>query len=308
LKLSVNRNMDGSGTRGLQKFGALLIEHLQGYGVQLVDKNQKSDIHLSIISGFKPGSKNVLRLDGVYYDIARLKSNKPIRDSVNKSDGVIYQSEWCKVFVENMLKVSSKRFACIHNGTRYIPDNAPVNKYGFDEIFIACANWRINKRLESMVLSFVDAIENVDKNVGFCIVGKPDYVLDHPNVKYLGHLSDLSSLYRSADYMCHICHLDACPNSVVEGLHAGVPVLCNNIGGTPEIVGESGIVLPLDVPFDFKPIRKMKQVGPSSVDREILTKGMIEMMSRKWNVSRPDLDISVSAKKYYKFFEDILSV
>lgn len=307
MKLSINRNLNEKGTRGLQKFGALLVEHLQDYGVQLVDNFQKSDIHLSIISGFKPGSKNVLRLDGVYYDIGRLKSNNPIKDSVKRSDGVIYQSEWCKIFVESMLKVRPKRFSCIHNGTISIPEGIPIDKYGFDKIFIACANWRINKRLASMVMSFIDAVESVGGNIGFCIAGKPDYVFDHPNVKYLGHVADLRSLYKSADYMCHICHLDACPNSVVEGLHAGVPVLCNNIGGTPEIVGDSGIILPLDKPFDFKPIQKMKQVGPSSVDREILTKGMVEMMSRGWKVNRPDLNISVSAKKYYDFFEDILS-
>lgn len=307
MKLSINRDMTESGTRGLQKFGALLIEHLQGYGVKLVDKNQKSDIHLSIISGFKPGSKNVLRLDGVYYDVGRLKSNNPIKNSINRADGIIYQSEWCKKFVEGMLKVSPKRFACIHNGTKSIPEDTPVDKYGFDKIFVACANWRTNKRLASMVTSFVDAIESVGRNVGFCIVGKPDHVVEHPNIRYFGHVADLRSLYKSADYMCHICHLDACPNSVVEGLHAGVPVLCNNIGGTPEIVGDSGIILPLDKPFDFKPIQRMEQVGPLSVNGEILTKGMIDMMSREWEIDRPDLNISVSAKKYYKFFERILS-
>ena len=307
MKLSISTNIRKKGTLGLQKFGLLLIEHLQTYGVKLVDESQKSDIHLSAINGFKSGSKNVLRIDGVYYNIGRLKLNNSIRDSIKKSDGVIYQSEWCKVFAEGMLNVKAKKSACIHNGTKAIPESTPINKYGFDKIFISCAVWRVNKRLEAMVRAFLIAIKRVGENIGFCIAGKPDYVLEHSNIKYLGHVADLRSLYKSADYMCHICHLDACPNSVVEGLRAGIPVLCNNIGGTPELVRDSGIVLPLDSPFDFKPIKNMKKVGSSSIDVNILADGMVEMMTREWNVNRPNLDIVVSAKSYYEFFKEVLS-
>jgi len=308
MKLSANRPLQGAGNRGLQKFGGLLIEQLSEYGVQFVDAGQKSDIHLIVISGSpKAGSKNVLRLDGVYYDVGRLKSNGPIKNSIVRADGVVYQSAWCRLFVEGMLKTKADKYAIIHNGTKEMPPDTPVDKFGFDKLWIACANWRVNKRLQSMVHAFVDAADRVGINAGFCIVGKPDYVFEHPRVKYLGHQSDLRSLYRSSDYMCHICHLDACPNSVVEGLHAGIPVLCNNIGGTPEIVNDSGIVLPLDKPFNFKPIKNMEKVGPSSVDHEILTQGMVDMMTSDIWVSRPDLNIRASARKYYEFFKELLN-
>ncbi|MHA2279409.1 MAG: glycosyltransferase [Promethearchaeota archaeon] len=309
MRLSLDRDLDGS--RGLQKFGASLIECLRdNFDVQLVGAQQKSDVHLVIIQGaLKPGARNVVRIDGVYYDVKRLGMNGSIARSLARMDGVIYQSSWCKIFAENMLKVKPRRFAVIHNGTDQSKfENVPVDKMGFDEVFLVCAHWRINKRLQSVVESFLEARAITGKNLGLFVLGKADYICDSLYVKYFDYVtgSKFYSLYRSSDYMCHICHLDACPNSVVEGLSAGLPVLCNNIGGTPELVKSDGIVLKLDKPFDFKPIKSMEIVGPNSVDNTTLINGMLQMMEKSWDVNRPDLDISVSAKRYYDFFQDLL--
>lgn len=310
MRLSLDRNL--SGARGLQRFGSLLLDRLRKqHGVKIVDKRQKSDIHFLIINGTrKHGSKNVVRLDGVYYDVKRLRMNDSIRDTMNKMDGVIYQSNWCKIFVETMLKVRSKRSVVICNGT----DQSKFKKakseedYGFDKIFLACAHWRVNKRLKSITRSFLRAREASDKNLGLFIVGEADHCEVNDGVIYYDLVNNdrLYGIYKRADYMCHICHLDACPNAVVEGLSAGLPVLCNNIGGTPEIVQKDGIVLNLDKPFNFKAIKNMKAVGPKSVDGNILTRGMLDMTEKNWFVSRPDLDIGVSASKYYEFFKSLL--
>ncbi len=309
MRVSLSRTLDG--TKGLQKFGSLLIEELRNnFGVEVVDKDTSSDIHLTIISGtVKKGSKNVLRLDGVYYDVGRIKSNHPIRKNICDMDGVIYQSAWCQVFVETMLSVRAKQSVIIHNGSsQQLLRQAKPYKHTYDKVFVCCADWRPNKRLRSIVHSFI-RLANENANIGLFVMGKPDYFFRHPCIKYFSVVGSetLFSVYKSADYMCHICHIDACPNSVVETLLSGLPVLCNNIGGTPELVGGDGIILPLDKPFDFKPIRNMEVVGPDSVDGNILYRGMSDMMSREWKVDRPDLDISQSTKKYYEFFEKLLS-
>ncbi len=310
MRLSLDRDL--SGVRGLQRFGSLLLGRLrEKYGVQVVKKGQKSDIHFLIINGVrKSGAKNVVRLDGVYYDIKRLRMNDSIRSTVKKMDGVIYQSKWCKTFVETMLKVRPKCSEVIYNGT----DQSKFKKvkleedFGFDKVFLACAHWRVNKRLKSITKSFLQAREESDMKLGLFVVGEADYYEANDGVLYYDLVRNdrLYGIYKNADYMCHICHLDACPNAVVEGLSAGLPVLCNNIGGTPEIVQKDGIVLELDKPFNFKAIKSMGAVGPKSVDTTILTQGMLDMTKREWDVSRPDLDISVSAKKYYEFFKSLL--
>ncbi len=303
MKVSFSRDFKGK-ARGIQKFGILLSEHLQKFGVKTVAKHERSDIHLTFVHGsHKKGAKTILRVDGVYYDQKRLRSNVSIKKSVASLDGVIYQSKWAQAFVEGMLKVRARKSTVVHNGT----DQTVFKRHpsGFDRVFVCCANWRVNKRLESIVRAFV-TLDPSERNLGLFVIGKPDYVLEHPSIRYFGRVESVADAYAQSDYMCHICHLDACPNSVVEGLSAGLPVLCNNIGGTPELVGNDGIVLPLDKAFDFKPIGKMVDVGPKIVDQTLLVEGMKEMMNREWSVSRPDLSIEVSARRYFDFFTEVL--
>ena len=304
VKVSFSRDFKGQ-ARGIQKFGALLSGHLQNLGAKIVAKHERSDIHLAFVHGsHKQGAKTILRVDGVYYDRKRLHSNASIKKSVASLDGVVFQSKWAKTFVEGMLKVRSKKSTVIYNGTdQTVFKRQPTE---FDHVFLCCANWRVNKRLKSIVRAFEVLLKQTSKNVGLFVVGKPDFVLEHPSIRYFGQVKNIADIYAQSDYMCHICHLDACPNSVVEGLSAGLPVLCNNIGGTPELVGSDGIILPLDQAFNFKPIERMAAVGHKIVNHALLVKGMEEMMDRTWQVSRPDLSIEVSAKQYFDFFNEIL--
>lgn len=304
MKVSFSRDFKGK-ARGIQKFGILLSEHLQKFGVKIVAKNEKSDIHLAFVHGsHKNGAKTILRVDGVYYDRGRLHSNVSIKRSVASLDGVIYQSKWAQAFVEGMLKVRAKKSTVVYNGTNQTVFKRHPSE--FDRAFMCCANWRVNKRLKSIVRAFITVNEQSEKNLGLFVIGKPDYVLEHPSVRYFGRVENIADVYAQSDYMCHICHLDACPNSVVEGLSAGLPVLCNNIGGTPELVGSDGIILDLDKQFNFKPIKKMVDVGPRVVNQTMLVEGMKDIMNREWSVSRSDLSIEVSARQYFDFFNEVL--
>jgi len=236
-----------------------------------------------------------------------LKNNVPIAKAIRKADGVVYQSKWARTFVTGMLNVHPRQSCVIHNGVDQSTYNTvTVDKRGFDKVFIACAHWRVNKRPKDIIHSFIRANEQSDLKLGLYFVGKYKDKVKHPNIIYYGGVGgeELLRLYKSADYMVHICHLDACPNSVVEALSAGCPILSNNIGGTPELTKNDGIILPLDKPFDFKPVKNMDSVG--KVDREVLTEGMLQMTKHEWNVDRPDLDISEAARRYYKFFTQVL--
>jgi glycosyltransferase involved in cell wall biosynthesis len=312
MKISLSRHFEKGKAKGLSKFGKLLTDCLVSkYGIKIVSQNKKSDIHLSAISG--PANygakKNVLRIDGVYYDVNRMNMNRPIKKAIQLFDGVVFQSHWSKVFAETMLKVKAKRFSVIYNGTDhrlYVPDKINISK-PHDKMFVCCAEWRVNKRLKTIAEAFLSAKNKTSLDIGLFVIGKPDVIIKDPAIHYLGKIgSELRDYLNQSDYMCHICHLDACPNSVVEGLSAGLPVLCNNIGGTPEIVQKSGISLNLDDKFNFKPIKSMSSVGPKKVNTNIVSQGIIDMINQQWNVSRPDLDIDVSAGKYYEFFCSLL--
>lgn len=306
MKISFSRTTNKN--RGIDNFLKELSIGLSDLGVKIVGSEDPCDIHLSVVRGFKKRCKNILRLDGVYYDKERLSRNKEIVQSIQKSDGVIFQSEWSKKFVTNMLMVNPKKTSVIYNGvcqSKY--KTGVINKMGFDKVFISVAHWRTNKRPEAIADAFVKLQEkHSNMNLGMWFVGNTDPQMkrNHPNIIYFGNVDHkkLVNLYNSSDYMVHICHLDACSNSVVEGLSSGLPVVCNNIGGTPEIVRDSGIVVDLDVDFNFSPISSMSKVGSGMVDTKLLCSGMEKVMNKEWTIDRNDLDISETSRKYIDFF------
>lgn len=306
--MRISTSISLKGDKGSQNFIRRLFKSLQtNFDVQIVGSNEKSDIHLSVSGDHrKSGALNIVRIDGVYYDKKRLILNMPIKQVILKSDGVIYQSKWSKVFAEKMLKVSNPVSTVIWNGAEPTQNtNIKINRRGFDKIFVSCALWRPNKRPEAIIEAFDLARKKSGLNLGLFMVGDLKYKKEIPGLVLLGkiHPEQINSIYKSSDYCIHICHLESCPNAVIESLVCGLPVLCNNIGGTPEVVGESGIVLSIDKKYNFKVINSMQDVGSQIVNIELLSNGILDMCNRQWKVDRPDLSIDVSAKQYYDFFK-----
>lgn len=62
------------------------------------------------------------------------------------------------------------------------------------------------------------------------------------------------AVYRAADAYLMLKHNDPCPNTVLEALASGLPVLYGNSGGVPELVGaEAGVPLPVPDTFEGTP-------------------------------------------------------
>ncbi|WP_333797333.1 glycosyltransferase family 4 protein [Rheinheimera sp.] len=68
------------------------------------------------------------------------------------------------------------------------------------------------------------------------------------SVHFLGrlHADQMAELYRSADLMLNTSLVDNSPNSVIEALACGIPVLTSNVGGIPDLVsdGVDAVLLP----------------------------------------------------------------
>lgn len=306
FSLSISHNKKGDS--GKSHFLGHLCDALSEFPVKIVNPDQKSDIHLSVISGIKKGCKNVVRIDGVYYDQERLKKNNSIRSTIKEADAVIFQSEWSRTLATHILSISPKKSTVINNGVdmNLVRNSQPIEKPDWDFIFAVSAHWRVNKRFEAILNAFRNLCSKYPK-IGMFVLGEIQ-VDKNERIKTFGRvdLKTVFSVLRSSNALVHICHLDACPNSVVEALCCGVPVVCNNIGGTPEIVKSDGEIVNIDKEYDFKPIRSMNEVGSSSVDIDKLSEGMEKMLNWKNQVIRPDLDIKNIAKQYYEYLKSVL--
>jgi len=265
------------------------------------DPKSNFDVELCFIkSKLKSSKPMVLRIDGCYYQPKRLQNNIPIIQSIKKSKIIIFQSEFSRKQVQKITKCNTANNIVIHNGidVNWVDSIKPDKKI-IPGSFVASANWkrRDNKRPKSMMSGFMEA--SIDRHL--YIIGKTHgewrEKYKNTNIHFLGELNanDSISVMKSCQYMIHLCHIDSCPNSVIEGLACGLNILCTNLGGTKELVKNDGIVLDIDQ-WDFKP-RPFNNID--SVSPSIIAKGIHKLIKlRVQRSDRKDLDISTCAKKY----------
>jgi glycosyltransferase involved in cell wall biosynthesis len=266
------------------------------------DINNKFDVELCFIRRiFKHKKPYVLRADGCYY-ITLIDNNLSLKESIEKSAFTIYQSEFSRQMCQDILGVNV-RSTVIYNGIdqKYI-DSIPKNAVIEPGSFISVSNrWRDNKRPDSTINGFLEA----DTKRHLYIVGEG--IKNSYNSQYIHLLGtrpekEIISIMKSCDYQIHLCHIDSCPNAVIEGLCSGLNVLCTNLGGTRELVKNNGVVLDVDG-WERKKMRKRKL---DSLDPSIVAGGIRKLMEIKERPSRADLDIYQVAVKYFDILAKVM--
>lgn len=259
------------------------------------------------------------RVDGVGFDNSQTEEhtmtmNADIVKGINEARGVIYQSEYSKKLCEQILQVKPIHSTIIINGTnldrfktvaKNIREELNIPKESI--VLISSARWRPQKRLKDMLETFKRYRETYQKDIFFIVIGIKEPI-EMENVFSLPFIpnEDLPNYLNAADIYMFFSWLDPCPNSVVEAIAAGLPVLCSNQGGTKEIVNISkgGLVIEADRPFNFK---QANLQSPPKPDIDMLLEGLHHLVCNidkfKRDINTEPLDINNVAKKYYNFFK-----
>ena len=262
--------------------------------------------NLAIIQGIRfPNAKNILRLDGLYFD-----SENEANDNLNRGafdcyfnfDHVIFQSEFSRDMYEAFTTVK-KPHSVISNGVPdyFSPSAKPSESPpGYEKVCLASASWRRHKRLEEAVEAFRSPAL---KDVCLVVLGGAEYDLKQEipeNVFLKPRIppEDLPGYYTMADAMIHLSWLDWCPNTVVESLACGTPVLCSSNGGTKELVKDNGVVIQLEESYNIG--EKVPLYNPPKVDSQLVVEGILKVLNESKGFTRKDLSIEEVAKKYSK--------
>ena len=170
-------------------------------------------------------------------------------------------------------------------------------------VIICSAKWRAHKRLDCIIQGFLE-YDNLD--VGLVIIGDGfEKSVKHPNIKYVGKVpeKEMPKYLRGGDAFIHLAWLDHCPNSVVEALACGLPVLCSHNGGTKEIVRSNGIVLKCEEDYEFKKVPLYK---PPKCDKIIVAEGIEDILNWNKPIEVNYLRMEHIAKKYMDFTVRVL--
>jgi len=301
----ITPNLKNSGGPGI--FVSRLLEYMQEHEfIQVVKKG--GDINFSTVWGDKllKGYKHVYRAAAAYYNTNQKRRhglNKRIARSIKQSDHVIFQTRFAKNMCQKILKTQAKKSCIIYNGF----DTSKYNHIDLydvsdvDHLFVACVGWSSPAKRGSSIIKAYNRAKI--ENSKLIMIGS-GIETNNPNIVCTGRLpmDQIVSYLKNKPYFIHICYAEACPNVIVEALSFGCPVVCNNIGGTPEIVDESGIIARCDTPFIFK--RRPVKVDKLNIGN--VSKAMRDVITKEWNIHRPDLSMSICADKYYEVFKKVM--
>jgi len=288
-----------------------------GHGVRRKAKGSEVQLSFVRIQDKKSKIPKVLRIDGVYYDLdsAYKGRNEAIGSSHARADGVIYQSKYAEVMSARYLKPARKPGSLstiIYNGISKNWCGEHAEHEGFN--IVVSAKWRRHKRLAETIDVFLR-----------CLHAMPDAVLHvfgmlydnkkvkHPNIKYYGMVnrkSRMKGVFVYSDLSIHLSKKDCCPNSVVEAIGAGIPVITTNAcGGAAEMCRMTpGCLVCESDDESYEPCHPYRD-GYNKM-RKTVKKELIELILQVYEdrrrVQQPKrLGIGYMAKHYVSFMKQV---
>lgn len=207
---------------------------------------------IDLLKSFKKkGVKIIQRLDGVYYPSKHgdeyIFLNKDMKEIHNDlADIVIYQSKYSKLQCESMLgKLGTSEFHIINNGTdkkifypcREEKKCPPNSKF----VFLMTGVFRHPEMIEPVV----KALDLLQAKVDFKLITigpitneKIKHYFERPyiHIKDNMHEVDLAEELRKSDLFIYSILNPSCPNSVIEAISCGIPVIGFKTGAMEELL------------------------------------------------------------------------
>ncbi len=119
-------------------------------------------------------------------------------------------------------------------------------------------------------------------------------------VRFAGRLDreSMAKLFREADVMLNPSLTDNMPNSVLESLASGVPVVSTNVGGVPYVVkdGSTALLVPPAEPT-LMAAAVMKMLDDIDLWRKISLAGLAEVQQYSWKQVAPLLAVVYAAAR-----------
>ncbi len=233
------------------------------------------------------GVKVVLRVDGFSYPdlydnaiysasdsratreftLNRIKTNYQIQTGLKLADWVVFQSDFSKQMSAKWLYNRIDKFSVIANGVD-IDLFRPRSKSSENSHIISVHGNLRDLDIVRCILRVFSSLNRECHNYDlyFRIIGNvtaeiAQYVeqfllkdkLLCENVDLIGGVTaeKLANLLPTSSVSLHLTSGDACPNSVLESLSCGVPVVCQAYGGQSNLVGNAGVIIDSGKVYDY---------------------------------------------------------
>jgi L-malate glycosyltransferase len=222
--------------------------------------------------------------------------------------------------VIEMEKVPSRKVHVVYNGTRYLEVPAPtpaervaiLARHGLDPAdthIVAVGNLRPVKRHDLLLRAVGEVLPQFPR-ARFLIIGAGALREElaalaeregiTPAVRFLGEQPEVFPILQAADIGVLCSDFESLPNAVIEYMVAGLPVVCTDTGGNPELVreGGNGFLVPRNDPRAVAE-RLLRLLG----DRAQASR----MGAESRRVAERSFSVEAMVAQTSAFYEDLLS-
>ncbi len=168
-----------------------------------------------------------------------------ITNTANKyiADATVYQSEWSrKANIEMGLESNSFETTIINGVDVDIFNRIGRKAFGKkDKIRIIASSWSANMNKGFEVYKYLDETLDFSKYEMIFVGNSP---VQFQNIKSIEpkESSGLAEILKQQDIYITASKKDPCSNSLIEALACGLPAICYNDGGHPEILNDAGFL------------------------------------------------------------------
>ena len=256
-------------------------------------------------------------------DFMTLSLNGPINSYLNRASGkilqkadiIIFQSELSRKMHQRFFGDAKQQSYVILNGVPveiFNPDVKSVSLEGSPRLAIT-ASFRLHKRLQNAI-KLTNNLRKKLPSITLHVMGVIDDLtkeliqsLDLSSCIFHGHVSSstLPSIYVGCDLGLSPSLFDPCPNSVVEMVSCGLPVLTTSASGAAEIIKNPELIITEDLDFDFMELQTAEAI--SEIDIPAWSEAVVSALDNRIELSHSmlrrveeEIDIKIVAERYAK--------
>jgi len=272
----------------------------------------------------RKGLKVVVNQNGVAYPAWHgegwEKTNQPMRKALEQADYVIYQSDFCRQSANHFLISPEAGWEILFNPVetqlfKPLPSNHNTKAF----TLILGGNQYERYRFEMAIVALKEVVKQ-HPDARLIVTGKlwdPDpgteeWVRTYLNqsglfekVEFTGPYTqqEAPEILNKGHILLHTKFNDPCPSIVIEALSCGLPVVYLDSGGTPELVGEAGVGVPVQTSWEKNELPAPKLIS-DAVDVVMDNHEEYSQAARQRAMDVFTLEKYVQA--HYRIFEKLL--
>lgn len=184
-----------------------------------------------------------------------LAENRRMAVAYHAADWVFYQSQFCKNSAEKFLGVRSGEGKILYNAVdlEHFSPKSRVNDRKKRTVFLVTGKidthlyYRIQTAITALARAYVAGLDCeliVSGWVSPEALKMAYALIESLNIQKKVHFTgvytqaEAPDIYRRASALIMTKHLDPCPNTVIEAMACGLPIIYSASGGVPELVGD----------------------------------------------------------------------